>query len=396
MKKYILLVIGILFFTESALAGSFTFSNNLSLGSRGTDVSELQTFLISNGYDIPSVSSRVVSKGYFGVQTKSAVIKYQASQNLPTTGFVGSLTRAKLNGGVVNNSSLKIISPNGGENWKLGTIQTIRWNAPAYFKANHADLMLVPYYSPCTTQICPMLSNTSLPYRAPYRIVASVSIDNHFYDWNVGNVSDVAMCEGCTPAKIPSGQYKMQICEVGTYVCDESDSYFTVSEKNSSNLSPIISSIESPTTLSVGSTGTWTVKASDPENGQLTYLVDWGDVYSTCYDNCNIPLNSASVNNSFVQSSTFSHSYKTAGTYTVKFSVRDDAGNETNSSITVRVDSITLIRTCPSEKINNKMPTINSQSNSSYFIYNGVRHELSEFDLNWVNNNCSVKETDVY
>ncbi|WP_437919579.1 hypothetical protein [Sphingobacterium sp. LRF_L2] len=59
-----------------------------------------------------------------------------------------------------------------------------------------------------------------------------------------------------------------------------------------------------------------------------------------------------------------------------------------------------LIRDCPDEKIINKMPTVqqpgvDKQSNS-YFIYKGERRELSEFDINWLEKNCKVKESIVY
>ncbi len=76
----------------------YTFSNYLTVGSTGADVTALQSWLISSGFDIPAISSGVAVKGYFGQQTKAAVVKYQASVGLPNTGFVGPLTVAKLNG----------------------------------------------------------------------------------------------------------------------------------------------------------------------------------------------------------------------------------------------------------------------------------------------------------
>ena len=61
----------------------------------------LQTWLIANGYSIPSVSSGAAAKGYFGAQTKAAVKAYQLAAGLPSTGYFGPLTRGKLNGGAV-------------------------------------------------------------------------------------------------------------------------------------------------------------------------------------------------------------------------------------------------------------------------------------------------------
>jgi peptidoglycan hydrolase-like protein with peptidoglycan-binding domain len=82
----------------SANAQNYVFSNYLRVGSTGADVSALQTWLVNNGFDIPAVSSGAAAKGYFGQQTKAAVVRYQASVGLPATGFVGPLTVAKLNG----------------------------------------------------------------------------------------------------------------------------------------------------------------------------------------------------------------------------------------------------------------------------------------------------------
>ncbi|MEK7463812.1 MAG: peptidoglycan-binding domain-containing protein [Patescibacteria group bacterium] len=75
----------------------YVFSYNLTLGDTGTDVSALQKFLISNGFDIPDITSGQNAPGIFGATTKEAVIKYQTSVGQPATGFVGPLTRAALN-----------------------------------------------------------------------------------------------------------------------------------------------------------------------------------------------------------------------------------------------------------------------------------------------------------
>ena len=112
MKKTLLLTIGALMaMTVIAGAQSYTFSSDLSLGSSGSDVSALQTWLISNGYDIPAVSSNPGLKGYFGAQTQSALIAYQKAQGLPAFGFFGSMTRQKINSsGFVNTSGAPTIN----------------------------------------------------------------------------------------------------------------------------------------------------------------------------------------------------------------------------------------------------------------------------------------------
>jgi peptidoglycan hydrolase-like protein with peptidoglycan-binding domain len=70
-----------------------TFNQDLTLGSTGSDVSNLQSILISHGF--LAIASPT---GTFGPLTKAAVMKWQASVGLPATGYFGPLSRAKLNG----------------------------------------------------------------------------------------------------------------------------------------------------------------------------------------------------------------------------------------------------------------------------------------------------------
>ncbi|MDE2213325.1 MAG: peptidoglycan-binding protein [Patescibacteria group bacterium] len=76
-------------------AAAYNFANNLTVGSQGTDVVELQKVLIAEG-DL-TISTPT---GYFGPLTKAAVIKYQTAHSItPQSGYVGPLTRAVLNEG---------------------------------------------------------------------------------------------------------------------------------------------------------------------------------------------------------------------------------------------------------------------------------------------------------
>lgn len=70
---------------------SASIDSNLKYGSKGPAVVELQEFLIDKGL----LGSEAT--GNFYTLTRRAVISYQASVNLPATGFVGFLTRAKIN-----------------------------------------------------------------------------------------------------------------------------------------------------------------------------------------------------------------------------------------------------------------------------------------------------------
>lgn len=99
------------------------------------------------------------------------------------------------------------------------------------------------------------------------------------------------------------------------------------------NQPPVISGISGPTALNVNETGKWTITASDPENGTLSYAVDWGETSAQASTEASA--------NTFVQTSTLTHSYRYSGIFTIRFFVHDNVGNEAKSSITVNVGSST-------------------------------------------------------
>lgn len=69
----------------------FKFLRNLAKGSRGDDVTQLQTRLSTEGVYTGPIT------GYFGVLTEAGAKAFQSKYNIPSTGFVGILTRGALN-----------------------------------------------------------------------------------------------------------------------------------------------------------------------------------------------------------------------------------------------------------------------------------------------------------
>ncbi|MES2215687.1 MAG: peptidoglycan-binding domain-containing protein [Patescibacteria group bacterium] len=63
------------------------FSGNLNIGSSGSEVERLQTWLIANGYDIPAITEDHAPKGYFGPSTAKAFKKYQNSSFAERCGY---------------------------------------------------------------------------------------------------------------------------------------------------------------------------------------------------------------------------------------------------------------------------------------------------------------------
>ncbi|MFA6397824.1 MAG: peptidoglycan-binding domain-containing protein [Candidatus Paceibacterota bacterium] len=69
---------------------STTFKRTLNIGMSGSDVKNLQNILIENGY-LPIGKNT----GYYGLLTKSAVIKFQGENNISINGKFDSITSAK-------------------------------------------------------------------------------------------------------------------------------------------------------------------------------------------------------------------------------------------------------------------------------------------------------------
>ncbi len=178
---------------------------------------------------------------------------------------------------------------------------------------------------------------------APMTIASNVPINQNSFAWVVGQTATGNPYNTGSYMTVPDGQYTVQICETGTSNCDSSDSAFTVYSGSTGYPGypnypgaqvPIISGIDAPTTLSVGQTATWTVHASDPQNGVLTYSVDWGDLVQPSYGAL-----TSSASGQFTQTTTFTHAYNTTGTFTVTFTVRNSAGLTAQSRTTVSVGS---------------------------------------------------------
>ncbi len=90
MKKILLL--GLVTMIASPSITFASIDGNLKYGAIGGEVNELQDFLITKGF----LSILKPTDNFFSMTLK-AVIAYQGSVGLPTTGFVGPMTRTKIN-----------------------------------------------------------------------------------------------------------------------------------------------------------------------------------------------------------------------------------------------------------------------------------------------------------
>lgn len=89
--------------SSSSSSCSLKTAADMTIGSTGASVVELQTYLESMGYlTIPAG----VSKGYFGSMTQSALAKYQAAMGIsPASGYFGPITKASITCSTSDDSS---------------------------------------------------------------------------------------------------------------------------------------------------------------------------------------------------------------------------------------------------------------------------------------------------
>lgn len=88
----------------SGTTSGYQFTRNLTLGSTGADVMELQKFLVAKGH-----MTLANYTNYFGPVTRAGVIAFQKANNItPAVGYFGPLTRAAVNsmGGGVGGGTL--------------------------------------------------------------------------------------------------------------------------------------------------------------------------------------------------------------------------------------------------------------------------------------------------
>jgi len=256
-----------------------TFNVNLKVGDNGNEVIHLVTALGKESFSVSNSGSNFdesLASAVSGFQQKYAdeiliplSLKYG-------TGFVGAATRAKLN--------------------KL---------------YGCGDNVTPPPFA-CTQIACASNQRTICP----------AGLDD----------------KGCPlPCKcVPPVECAEPICQLGytRYNTNEKDIYSCPIIKcfpPTSNQPPVISGVSGPTALKLNEIGTWTIKASDPEQGVLTYQVFWGDEAANASAQLSMP-------STYTQTATLTHTYNRAGIYNPTFTVTDSQGLFAKTSISVNVE----------------------------------------------------------
>jgi len=99
----------------------------------------------------------------------------------------------------------------------------------------------------------------------------------------------------------------------------------------------VITGVSGPVSLQIGQQGVWTVKATDPRNGTLSYRADWGEYSYSSANGANVRSSLPPV---LQQNATFTHTYSYAGVYTATFTVTNASGQSAWTSVTVNVGGV--------------------------------------------------------
>lgn len=188
-----------------------TFGRSLGLGSRGNDVSMLQSSLRSEGY------LSVAPTGYFGFMTRAAVVAYQRANGIPMVGIVGPMTRGHMQRRWCPkpkpDTTISVVSPKAGDTWRRGTVQKIAWQDSArYFVEQKYDIYVVQ------EKVCPPRMFCTLEMPLPMAIAKNVSLSATGYAWNVGDL----LQDG---AGVITAKYMVQVCLAGTQSCASSGAF---------------------------------------------------------------------------------------------------------------------------------------------------------------------------
>ncbi len=124
------------------------------------------------------------------------------------------------NGTIVDYApSVTVLSPNGGEIWKMRESKSITWKQSGFPAQNTQSSSVNSGQGP--NDVITVFISSKPSETDPSRLfIGEVNSNSTSYNWTVGSVQT-----GST--SIPAGTYYVQVCRK-TFVCDWSDTPFTI------------------------------------------------------------------------------------------------------------------------------------------------------------------------
>jgi hypothetical protein len=334
-------------YPTAGVASCITLTAYQALGSSdattGGQVSLMQQFMNRTGY-LTGVS------GYFDNGTYGAVVNYQAAHGIQTTGTVGPQTRAAINAQSCNGistsygSSIPVIQypynsyGNSYGNYN-GGYGNYYYGAPSISSLSSTvgqsgqQVTIYGRFSGTNdtvhfgnqTVAAVLNSNTSLTFTVPAFSTGnySVYVSNAFGSSNSLSFT-VTGYNNCNsyPYSYNNG-YNNCDCTNSynynyNYSYSSTNSYYNNynncnSNNGGYNAQPYVSSISGPSSVSAGSTNSWTVTSYAQSGNALNVKIDWGD--GSQYQN----LQYGSGSHQY----TFSHQYSSQGSYSIRITATD-------------------------------------------------------------------------
>ena len=330
-------------------------SRNLTTGSSGSDVSDLQRFLVAQNY--PGGGSWMVT-GYYGLATQVSVRNFQLLAGLSQTGSVDNATRSAIQNyscGSAYNYGNTYYNP-------YNYTYTYPYDSYTYYGQGIVlGASTGSTYSPYTYNYCTYYNCASQSIYLSYLVPTAggtgtdvtvygsgFSEDNNTVHFGTGIVPFVRSSNGGTVLsfRVPttlSGYGSTQNVYNQAYDVYVTNAYgqnsnrltYTVtgSGTNSGN-GPTLSGVNGPSSLGTNESGTWSVSVYGASNATVTVNVVWGDEYQSGASG--VSQQSIFLGNSGTGSLSFTHAYKQSGTYTPSFIASNSSGsNSVSRTVTV-------------------------------------------------------------
>ncbi len=341
----------------------------VKIGYKGDDIKILQQYLATDSTIYPEG----MVTGYYGQLTKKAIEKFQEKRGLHKSGELDEDTKEKLEIEIESSEKVRCVpqplpaplpdqgfrvySPQAGEDLKVGQTYKVAWNQvwptfgcvnsgsqpticvdpasstnPNFAAVKEVKITLHKYFA------C-LYSNPRCMIAEPAPYVISEKTENDgVFEWTIPNLDSVY-----------KGQVIITVSAVGGGFSGRSGVFEIKLNDTSANKPPVISGVSGPVLLKVQETGTWTIRAYDPENKSLSYSVRWGDEPTTTQSE----LNGAPAARVPVQNlATFTHVYSQSGRYEPVFWIYDDLGQSAKTSMAVMVDLISNTTTTTTSTVN--------------------------------------------
>jgi hypothetical protein len=374
MKAYIylvstitLIIIAAFILPGSALAAinsgpsCVSLNRSLSVGSTGSDVSNLQRFLVAQNY--PGGGSWMVT-GYYGLATQVSIQNFQLMAGLTQTGSVDNATRSSIqshscgtayqndpyNSGVVLGAST---GPNYNQYTYPYNYNQYGYNTNTY--QYETGIVLGSSVGP-TTQSCTYyncsnqtINVTSLSKNsgAPGEYITvygvgftennnTVHFGNGIVPFIRSNGTSLSFEVPSTISGFGSGSLQLQTYDVyvtNSYGQNSNRHQFTVTSGAGSGSLLTVYGAGGPNTLDVNESGTWSMNIFGPSFALAEVEVVWGDEYQQ--QNTQTTKQSFFLDTNGTKSVNFSHTYSQNGIYSPTFIVSNSSGSHSTSNTVI-------------------------------------------------------------